>query len=300
MLEILKTFVIGIFVGIANVIPGVSGGTLIVVFNIYDKFVNAITLNVKKLVKNWKFVVPIILGMAVGILIFSKSISLLFINFPIPTNFFFTGLILGSIPLLSCYTFKSQNNEKLNIKKIIYLVISIIFGITLIILFNHFESITDADKSLLKGIALPKVTISLWLKLFLGGFLGAIAMIIPGISGALLMLILGVYGIVISAISEITGENFMHSCMLLIPAGLGILLGLFVGAKIISILLAKVPNYTYAVILGLIIGSAIILFPGFENSILRIIIDTLCLAFGFCLAFFTTKFSKQSVKSEEK
>ena len=65
MIEIIKTFFIGIFVGMANVIPGVSGGTLVVVFNIYDKFVNAITFNIKKLLKNWKFVVPNVIDLPV-------------------------------------------------------------------------------------------------------------------------------------------------------------------------------------------------------------------------------------------
>ena len=66
--------VIGMIVGMANVIPGVSGGTMAVVFNIYDRFVNAITLNVKKLIKNWKFIVPLFGGMALGILIAMKYI----------------------------------------------------------------------------------------------------------------------------------------------------------------------------------------------------------------------------------
>ena len=83
MIEIIKTFFIGIFVGMANVIPGVSGGTLVVVFNIYDRFVNAITFNIKKLLKNWKFVVPILTGMLLGILLFSKLITILYRNCPL-------------------------------------------------------------------------------------------------------------------------------------------------------------------------------------------------------------------------
>ena len=62
MFELIKLFLIGIVVGVANVIPGVSGGTMAVVFNIYDKFVDAITLNLKKLKKNWRFIVPLLLG----------------------------------------------------------------------------------------------------------------------------------------------------------------------------------------------------------------------------------------------
>ena len=85
-MNILRTLFIGIAIGMANVIPGVSGGTLAVVFNIYDKFINAITFNVKKIIQNWRFVVPLIGGMALGVLIFSKLISILYTKFPVQTS----------------------------------------------------------------------------------------------------------------------------------------------------------------------------------------------------------------------
>lgn len=108
-MNFLRLILIGIAIGMANVIPGVSGGTLAVVFNIYDKFVNAITLNLKKLRENWRFIVPLLSGMALGVLIFSKLITILYTNFPVQTNFFFTGLILGSIPMLFLYMAKSED-----------------------------------------------------------------------------------------------------------------------------------------------------------------------------------------------
>ena len=105
-MNILRTLFIGIAIGMANVIPGVSGGTLAVVFNIYDKFINAITFNVKKIIQNWRFFFPLIGGMALGVLIFSKLISILYTKFPVQTNFFFVGLIFGSIPLLFSFMTK--------------------------------------------------------------------------------------------------------------------------------------------------------------------------------------------------
>ena len=107
-MNILWTLAIGIIIGMANVIPGVSGSTIAVVFGIYDKFIDAITLNVKKLWKNKKFVLPIVTGMALGVLILSKLITLLYEKFPIQTNFFLTGLIKGSVPM--------RVNIKVNVK----------------------------------------------------------------------------------------------------------------------------------------------------------------------------------------
>ncbi len=93
MFYIIRLILIGIIIGMANVIPGVSGGTIAVVFNVYDQFLNAITFNLKKIWKNKRFVIPILSGMALGVLIFSKLISLLYSNFPFQTNCFFTVLL---------------------------------------------------------------------------------------------------------------------------------------------------------------------------------------------------------------
>lgn len=315
ILEIIKTFVIGIFVGIANVIPGVSGGTIAVVFNIYDKLVNAITINLKKLFKNWKFVLPILFGMAAGILLFSKVLTKLIANYPEQTNFFFIGLIVGSIPLLSKYTFQKnikkdeseseelKNNEAASVEKIpsfakyLILSIEILIGIGIIILFQYLH-VKYGDGNTQTEV-LPEISLKLVLKLFAGGMLGAFAMIIPGISGSLIMLILDIYTVIIAAVAGLMSKGtFIHSCMILFPAGIGILVGLFAGAKLISVLIRKIPNYTYAIILGLIIGSVFVMIPlKLENS--SIVIDILIMGIGFCLAFFSTLFSGKNESKEQ-
>ena len=86
--------------GVANVIPGVSGGTMAVVFNIYDRLISVITLNVKKIVSEWKFILPLVAGIVLGVILFSKVITFLFQNYPVQTNWFFIGIILGSIPMI--------------------------------------------------------------------------------------------------------------------------------------------------------------------------------------------------------
>ena len=80
-MNMVQLLFIGIAIRMANVIPGVSGSTMAVVFNIYDRFVNAITLNIKKLIENRRFVIPVVGGMALGVLLFSKLITVLYENF---------------------------------------------------------------------------------------------------------------------------------------------------------------------------------------------------------------------------
>lgn len=100
MLQYLLAVVYGMVFGIANVIPGVSGGTMLVVFGCYDKVCGALTLNLKEIKKNIVFLIFFGLGAVIGIVGFAFVITFLFTNFPVQTNMFFMGLIIGSVPLI--------------------------------------------------------------------------------------------------------------------------------------------------------------------------------------------------------
>lgn len=100
MISHLLNIVYGIVFGVANVIPGVSGGTMMVVFGVYDKVVDVLTLKLSAIKKNIRFIVFFGIGAVIGILGFSFVITWLFDNFPVATNMFFMGLIIGSIPLI--------------------------------------------------------------------------------------------------------------------------------------------------------------------------------------------------------
>lgn len=297
-MDLLALFLKGIAIGMVNVIPGVSGGTLAVVFGIYDKFVNAITFNVKSLWKNRRFVVPLVLGMLLGVLIFSKLIEFLYTHFPLQTNYFFTGLVIGSIPMLFTLMIKIYGNNdddiaakktKLSAGKITAVVICALAGLAVMITFNYLEGKFNADTF---APIMPEFTVRLAIRIFIAGLLGAIAMIVPGISGSLLMLMMGVYTIVITSIPALfSPDTFFHALILLLPNGVGVLLGLVCGAKLISWMLKKFPNQTYAVIFGLICGSIFAVFPGISglNNAVTIISCILCVIAGAAGAYFSSK-----------
>ncbi len=298
-MDIIRILLIGIVIGMANVIPGVSGSTMAVVFNIYDKFVNAITLNVKKLLKNRRFVIPIVCGMALGVLIFSKLISFLYTNFPVQTNFFFTGLIIGSIPMLFWTMSKTKDGSFIKGSKIVAVVICALAGIATILVFSHIGSGTDASTSI--AAELPQWTVPLALQIFAAGFVGAIAMIIPGISGSLLMLIMGVYPIVMKSIPSLFVPSMtVQAFFLLLPNGIGVLIGLLCGAWLVKTFLKIAPNQTYAVIFGLVAGSITTLFPGFSKITgpLMAVTCVLCLLAGTAMAYFSSKISPKEEKAE--
>ncbi|WP_252722715.1 DUF368 domain-containing protein [Treponema sp. Marseille-Q4132] len=294
----------------ANVIPGVSGSTIAVVFGIYDKFINAITLNIKKIWLNKKFVLPIIAGMASGVLIFSKVITVLYERFPVQTNFFFTGLIIGSIPMLAALATKTKKGARIERAKIVSIIVCTLIGVAVMILFSILESSFGTSQDM--AGPLPAFSVKLALKIFIAGLLGAVAMIVPGISGSLLMLIMGVYPIVIKSIPSLfLPESFFTALILLLPNGFGVLAGLLIGAKLVKNLLEKAPNHAYAVILGLLCGSALNICPLTKNlfqgdflkslsafnGISLILSSAAALILGGAMSFLSSKFSPSEESS---
>lgn len=283
----------GIVIGMANVIPGVSGGTLAVVFNIYGEFVNAITLNVRKLWANKKFLIPLLGGMAAGVLLFSKLISVLYGHFPVQTNCAFTGLVIGSIPLIFSYAKKIPAEKKCSVPLAASLVLCAAAGFAVLLFFSRLEGSVDRSSAALS--ILPPLSAALAFRIFIAGVFGAIVMIVPGISGSLIMLVMGVYTIVITSIPALfSPQTFIHALLLLLPNGIGVILGLLSGAKLISFFLKKIPNHTYAVILGLLCGSAVTIFPGVQavTSAAMGIACLMCLLGGAALAYFSSRSEK--------
>ena len=160
MIESIKLFFNGIILGVANVIPGVSGGTLAVVFNVYDRLINVISLNVKKIISEWKFLLPLALGMGAGIIGFSKILTFLFENYPMQTNLFFVGIIAGSIPLVYRKIKSSmQEISEKNKKPYLSAIICFIVALAIMIVMTVFKDISGSS------VIYTELTVSLFLLL---------------------------------------------------------------------------------------------------------------------------------------
>lgn len=224
----------GAFVGIADAIPGVSGGTIAVILKIYDKLLDAIDLDLKKLKRNLPFIIPLGIGIMLGIYMASKVLSFLFENHNVPTQFFFIGVIIGSLPAI----FRECKSEG---KLRLYHAVPFLLAAAGIIAFNNLRE-GSAD---LSGNPVAIVIMAVF---------AAAAMIMPGLSGALVLKILGGYDTAIMAVKELDIVTLMFYAI-------GAAIGLFAAAKVISILLKKCKTGTYAAILGLIIGSVPAIYP---------------------------------------
>lgn len=266
----------GIAIGIANAVPGVSGGTIAVIVKIYDKLLEAITPNIKKLIKNLPFLVPVGSGMLIGILAAAKLLGFLFEEHNVPTQMFFVGVVIGSMPMI----YKECTVEKKLSAVCIAPFAAGILVMAAMAFLSPAESTVAGSLDLGGGIML-----------FISSVLAAVAMIIPGISGALIMKVLGAYDTVIGALN-----NFDFAILIIVAVG--VILGIFIAAGVISMLLKKFRRGTYCLISGLIIGSVPSIFPSNFAFDAQGIIGIVMLIIGLAVPFLTELPAKKKVKAE--
>ncbi len=272
-MDFLSRILKGLVVGVANIIPGVSGGTMAVVIGIYDKLIAAVSNLKKEFKRSFFYLLPIGIGAVLGILLFSRLIEFLLRDFTMPTNIFFLGLILGSIPMI----YHRAVREKMKKSSILPFVACF----AVMILMTFLQNVSDEGSALITTL-----TVGTAVRLFLSAALAAACMIMPGISGSMVMVLLGVYTSVLTAISSL-------NIPILIPVAFGVLVGLFAGAKGIDYCLKRYEQQTYFAILGLIAGSVlpILLSAGYTPG-LQTVLSVFSLIAGILIAFFMGKTEK--------
>lgn len=252
--------------GAASPIPGISGGTLFVFFNIYEDFFHSASFaNVKK---NVPLLIAFLLGSAVGLLGISQVIMHLLTYYEQIMYFSFIGLILGCIPMI----YKKTTVDKIKRTNVAIFIIALSFMIFLALMGG--EVYTNVSLEQLGGVTPAIVT---WV--FIASFISAIAMLIPGVGGSIMMLAFGIYTIYIEALSTL--DPLMISVLLISMA-----LGILAGIKIIKNMLVSRPQTLYGAILGFIIGSIFIVFPGFSmdlEGLLSIIFMVACTILAYRL-----------------
>lgn len=251
-MKFIKSILRGVAIGIANIIPGVSGGTMMVSMGIYDEIICAVT----GIFRHWKQSVrtlfPYAIGMGAGIVGLSFAISQLFASYPLQTAMLFIGLIFGGLPLLlPKVAGRMPSAAELA-------VFAAFFGL---IVWMQFWG--EGHSKLLA------VDARTMLSLFFIGALAAAAMVIPGVSGSMLLMSLGYYTPIIDhinafVIAVVTLDfSTVWYCMgILAPFGVGVLLGAFLIAKLVEYLLKRHERMTYFAILGLVAASPVAVFAG--------------------------------------
>lgn len=247
----------GFFIGLANLIPGVSGGTLAITLGIYDELISIISHIFTNFKKNIYYLLPIGIGAIISVLSLSKVISYSLDKYLFPTILFFIGAIVGGIPML----FKKVKNQPIKLSNIIIFILtfSLILGLT-------FSNVGNE-------VSFDNMNIINYILLLIIGIITSATMVVPGISGSAVLMTLGYYEPIINVIKNITDFNLLtHNLLILIPFGIGVVIGILVIAKIIEYLLKNHEIKTYYGILGFVISSiiSIIIQNFFMNGIISI------------------------------
>ena len=242
-LRYIVLFLKGIAMGLGDSVPGVSGATVAVITNIYDRFIFAVCsidstalnlLRAKQLTKTWQhidgsFLSLLALGALTGLLISANTVLYLLDNFPEPLMAFFIGLVLGSVWILrSQFQLRRVNNW-----------LAICVGAVLAVMIGSLE---------------PRIVEVNILYVFICGSIGISAMLVPGLSGAFILLLLGIYEFMLSAL---VGFDLLYISVFFS----GCVVGLLLFSRALSWLLKRYHELSFAMIAGLMCGSIYVLWP---------------------------------------
>tara|TARA_B000000475_G_scaffold133325_1_gene107497 strand:- start:1300 stop:2160 length:861 start_codon:yes stop_codon:yes gene_type:complete len=277
LVDYITLFFKGIFMGIADAIPGVSGGTIALLLGIYEELISTISgLNINLLIDlkqngfksfwkklNGNFLVILITGIGISLIFFIKISSKLLNDYPMFIWSFFLGLIIATVYVI----FKL-------IKTWDY--INIISAFATIILSSILSSISVNSSD----------EISL-LYILVCGIIASSAMILPGISGSLILVIMGVYKVLIDSVNNL-------EISIIFTFIIGAITGLISFSKILSWLFNNYKNLTYSIMLGLVIGSIGKVWPWKQNEMVQLanldmIFSVILVIIGFFMIFIIEK-----------
>ncbi len=258
----MANFLKGIVIGIGGIAPGLSGSVLLVIFGLYQKTITAISTIFKDFKNNLKFLIPLFLGCGIGVILFSKVVDFLLLNYEMYTRFLFLGLITGTVPLF----YKEVKKEGFKNKYYFIILISALIGISIFIFNgNMFPAITNPNlaQSILLGVAV------------------AGSAIIPGVDSAAILSSLGLYELWVSSVANL-------NLSVLIPAAIG----LGIGALVISIIINKLIEKYYTITFSVIFGLFLSVIPSVLNEScivglnLATLISFIMVVIGFAISLF--------------
>jgi putative membrane protein len=249
--EYILTAVKGACMGAADVIPGVSGGTIAFIMGIYDKFVASLAAINAEAVKlfftgkfkefwrhiNGGFLLSLVVGIGVSVISIATVMQTLLSDFPIQTWAFFFGLIVAS----SIFILRGISGWGL--REILFLIGGVVLGVVICTL-----SPTQTPDAL-------------WF-IFLSGAIAICAMILPGISGSFILLILGKYQYILGAVSDlVAGQNVTHNILTLAVFAIGAVVGILGFSKFLHWILSRWHKQALIILAGFIIGSLVKIWP---------------------------------------
>lgn len=247
----------GFCVGSAMTVPGVSGGTVAIILDVYDRLIFSVASLFSDLKKNVLFLLTFGVFALLGMVSLSKLILIVSEFAPIPIRFFFIGAILGSVPML----YRKTELKKFNVKSVLFVLFGIVCVFALDFIPGELFELSDT------------FSVSQIPAFLIGGFALAVALILPGISFSHMLLIFGLYDRFYEALSSF---DIVFLLCLCIP----ILIGTLLTIKLFEFVLKKYPVESYSAILGFAVASIKDIYVGFPSGVAMIIGTVLAFVAG--------------------
>lgn len=260
-----NTVLKGGIIGATMIVPGVSGGTMAIILGIYDRLISAVSSFHKNVKENALYLTVFCLSALAGLLLFSGPVSWLLRKYEIPTLYFFIGAVVGGIPVIE----KKSGIHKITVSSFFKLLLGAALVVTISKIPNNILIANDVAGN------------EQWIKNFLSGIVSAIALILPGISFSHFLLILGLYELLLEALHSI-------NLIFLLPLASGVFLGIVLFSKLLETLMGKYPETVYLLILGFIIGSVTMIFPGIPLG-RDLIVSTMTAVAGFVFTYYSAQ-----------
>lgn len=241
LVAFLQNILRGVCIGIAFIIPGFSGGSVAAILGIYEKLVGAIADIFKRFKESVLILLPVLIGMLVGIAALIYPIQIALQHYPVPTVTLFVGLALGGLPSVT----DKMRGGKPSWKHILACALPLAAAASL----SFLPLAGDVD--------LFSLDAGGYILLVVIGLVGSCALVVPGISGSMLLLIFGYYNPVVRLVTEnlIHGVDVGTCVAVLACLAVGVVVGFFAISVLMKFLLKKFPRGTYFAILGFIVGS---------------------------------------------
>lgn len=238
-------------------------GVFMCCFGLYEKIIDSILHFFKDIKNNLKFILPIGIGVFIGVFLVGNLLKIAFDKFYMQVSFAVIGLILGSLKLV----IKQAHTPKITFSHITCLLLTFSFSLYLVALESSLDVTTNINSNSY---------------LILAGCLMSAGIVIPGVSKSVILMLLGLYQIYLSAIASL-------NLSFLLPIGIGLLIGGTLFLCLINFLFKFVKSYTYFGIIGFILGSIFVIYPGFTfdmRGLISIVLMLICFIVGVKLSKF--------------
>jgi len=276
-MKFIYLFLKGTAVGVAHMVPGLSGSTFMVLMGIYNKFVGAIGnfFTNRAMRRDYlAFLLPLGIGTMAGIVAFANLATIVLDRYPAQTQFFFIGLVVGTIPGI----IKIHHDMKASLPR----VIAFVLGLGLVVLLG-----IQNQRGVSTNFTASTASLLDLFRFAVVGFVGGGAMVTPGMDGSYVLILAGVYGPIMEALASLIHPPVYWGVLISVTVGAG--LGIILCSRLIDVALKRQPAVTFYAILGLICGSFVGLWPAGLDVSVSSLIGILTFAAGLAIAYLFSK-----------